>query len=195
MEFEIMEFKGSKTEKNVLAAFAGECQARTRYSFFSSVARKEGFEQISAIFEETSDNEKEHAKLFFKHLQGGTAQIEAAYPAGIIGTTAQNLKAAAEGEKLEWGTLYPNFSKIAEQEGFKEIANTFRMIAKVEAYHERRYLKLLENVNRGTVFKKDTLVKWKCRNCGYVHEGSEAPSVCPVCGHPRSYYEVWTEDY
>jgi rubrerythrin len=190
-----MEFKGSKTEKNVLAAFAGESQARTRYSFFSSIARKEGFEQISAIFQETSDNEKEHAKLFFQHLKGGTAQVDAAYPAGIIGTTAQNLQAAAEGEKFEWGTLYPNFGQVAEEEGFKEVAYTFRMIAKVEAYHERRYLKLLENVTMGTVFKKDHPIKWKCRECGYVHEGKEAPSTCPVCIHPRSYFEVWTEDY
>jgi len=190
-----MEFKGSKTEKNVLAAFAGESQARTRYSFFSSTARKEGYEQISSIFEETSDNEKEHAKLFFKHLQGGTAQVDAGYPAGIIGTTAQNLAAAAEGEKFEWGTLYPSFGKIAEEEGFKEVANTFRMIAEVEVYHERRYMKLLENISNGTVFKKDTPVKWKCRNCGYVHESSEAPGVCPVCNHPRSYFEVWKEEY
>jgi rubrerythrin len=191
----IMEFKGSKTEKNVLAAFAGESQARTRYSFFSSVAKKEGYEQISAIFEETSENEKEHAKLFFKHLQGGTAQIDAAYPAGTIGTTAQNLKASAEGEKFEWGTLYPNFGNIAEEEGFTEVAATFRSIAKVEAYHERRYLKLLENLTQGTVFKKSTPVKWKCRNCGYVHESSEALAVCPVCNHPRSYFEIWTENY
>jgi rubrerythrin len=190
-----LEFKGSKTEKNVLAAFAGESQARTRYSFFSSVARKEGYEQISAIFQETSDNEKEHAKLFFNHLKGGIAQIEAAYPAGTIGTTAQNLKAAAEGEKLEWGTLYPDFANTAEAEGFKDIAHTFRMIAKVEAYHERRYLKLHENVSKGTVFKKDKPIKWKCRNCGYVHEGTEAPEKCPVCSHPRSYFEVWTENY
>jgi rubrerythrin len=194
-ELKNMEFKGSKTEKNVLAAFAGESQARTRYSFFSSIARKEGYEQISAIFEETSDNEKEHAKLFFQHLQGGTAQVDAAYPAGIMGTTARNLQAAAEGEKFEWGTLYPSFGKTAEEEGFNDVAHTFRMIAKVEAYHERRYLKLLENVNRGTVFKKDKPIKWKCRECGYVHEGSEAPAKCPVCSHPRSYFEVWKEDY
>jgi len=164
-----MEFKGSKTEKNVLAAFAGESQARTRYSFFSSTARKEGYEQIASIFEETSDEEKEHAKLFFKLLQGGTAQIEATYPAGVIGTTAQNLKASAEGENHEWGTLYPNFAEVAEAEGYKNVADTFRNIAKVEAYHERRYLKLLENVAQGTVFKKSAPVKWKCRNCGYVH--------------------------
>lgn len=195
MEFEIMKFKGSKTEKNVLAAFAGESQARTRYSFFSSIAKKEEYEQISGIFQETSDNEKEHAQLFFKHLQGGTAQISAEYPAGIMGSTTQNLKAAAEGEKLEWGTLYPSFSNIAEEEGFKEIAETFKMVAKVEAYHEKRYRKLLESVTQGTVFKKDRVIKWKCRNCGYVHESNEAPAACPVCSHPRSFFEVWTENY
>jgi rubrerythrin len=190
-----MKFKGSKTEKNVLAAFAGECQARTRYSFFASTARKEGFEQISAIFQETAENEKEHAKLFFKNLEGGAVQIEAAYPAGIIGTTAQNLKAAAEGERHEWGALYPNSAEVAEQEGFKEIAHTFRMVAKVEAYHERRYLKLLENVSKGKVFERDVKVKWKCRNCGYVHEGGEAPEKCPVCNHPQAYFELWTENF
>jgi len=190
-----MEFKGSQTEKNLLAAFAGESQARTRYSFFSSAAKKEGFEQISAIFQETSDNEKEHAKLFFQHLKGGTAEITASYPAGIIGLTAQNLKAAADGEKFEWGTLYPGFAEVAEKEGFKEVARTFRQVAKVEAYHERRYLKLFGNVEQNKVFKKDAPVKWKCRNCGYVHEGSEAPEKCPVCNHPKSYYEVWTENY
>jgi rubrerythrin len=190
-----MEFKGSKTEKNLLAAFAGESQARTRYTFFASAARKEGYEQIAAVFEETSDNEKEHAKLFFKHLQGGMVEITAAYPAGVIGSTAENLKAAAEGEKLEWGTLYPNFAEVAEEEGFSEVARTFRAIAKVEAYHERRYLKLLENVAKGKVFKKDKPIKWKCRNCGYVFEGSEAPEKCPVCSHPKSYFEVWCENY
>ena len=190
-----MELKGSQTEKNLLAAFAGESQARTRYSFFASVARKERYEQISAIFQETSDNEKEHAQLYFKHLKGGTAEIKAAYPAGIIGTTAQNLKAAADGEKFEWGTLYPGFAEVAEKEGFKEAARTFRQVAKVEAYHERRYLKLLANVEQGKVFKKDSVIKWKCRNCGYVHEGSEAPVKCPVCDHDRSYFEVWCENY
>lgn len=190
-----MELKGSKTEKNLLATFAGESQARTRYTFFASVAKKEGYEQISAIFQETSDNEKEHAELFFKRLKGGNVEITAAYPAGIIASTAENLKAAAEGEKLEWGTLYPNFAEIAEQEGFKEVAKTFRMVAKVEAYHERRYLKLLENVKQGKVFKKDMAIKWKCRNCGHVFEGSEAPEKCPVCDHPRSYFEVWCENY
>jgi rubrerythrin len=191
----MMDFKGSKTEKNLLAAFAGESQARTRYTFFSSTARKEGYEQISAIFQETSDNEKEHAKLFFNHLKGGMVRIEASYPAGIVGTTAENLKAAAEGEKLEWGTLYPNFGEIAEQEGFPDVAKTFRMIAKVEAFHERRYLKLLESVTKGSVFRKDAPIRWKCRNCGFVFEGNEAPGKCPVCDHPMSYFEVWVENY
>jgi len=193
--FIIVELKGSKTEKNLLAAFAGESQARTRYTFFASVAKKEGYEQISSIFQETSDNEKEHAELFFKHLKGGMVEITAAYPAGIIGSTSENLKAAAEGEKLEWGTLYPNFAKAAEEEGFKDVAKTFRMVAKVESYHERRYLKLLANVKQGKVFKKDSPIKWKCRNCGYVYEGSEAPEKCPVCDHAKSYFEVWCENY
>jgi rubrerythrin len=190
-----MEFNGSETEKNLLAAFAGESQARNRYAFFSSAARKEGFEQISSIFQETSDNEKEHAELFFKLLKGGAVEIKATYPAGIIGSTAQNLKAAAEGEKLEWGTLYPGFAEVAEKEGFTDAARTFRQVAKVEAYHERRYLKLLANVEQGKVFVRDTPIKWKCRNCGYVHEGLTPPEKCPVCDHPRSYYEVWCENY
>jgi len=190
-----MELKGSRTEKNLLTTFAGESQARTRYTFFASVARKEGYEQISAIFTETSDNEKEHAQLFFKHLKGGMVEITAAYPAGIIGTTAENLLAAAEGEKLEWGTLYPNFADVADEEGFPEVARTFRNVAKVEAYHERRYRKLLESVKLGTVFKRDKPVMWKCRNCGYVFEGKEVPEKCPVCDHPRSYYELCTENY
>jgi rubrerythrin len=190
-----MDFEGSNTEKNLLAAFAGESQARTRYTFFASVAKKEGYEQIAAIFQETADNEKEHAKLFFKHLKGGMVEVKAAYPAGVIASTAENLKAAAEGEKLEWGTLYPNFADVAEQEGFSDVAKTFRSVAKVEANHERRYLKLLENVKQRKVFKKDKPIKWKCRNCGYVYEGSEAPEKCPVCSHPRSYFEVWCENY
>ncbi len=190
-----MEFKGSQTEKNLLAAFAGESQARNRYTYFASVARKEGYEQISAIFQETADNEKEHAKLYFELLKGGTVEIVAAYPAGIIGSTAQNLKAAAEGEKFEWGTLYPGFAEVAEKEGFSEAARTFRQVAKVEAYHERRYLKLLANVEQGKVFKKDAPVKWMCRNCGFVFEGTEAPDKCPVCQHPRSFYEVYSENY
>jgi len=190
-----VELKGSQTEKNLLAAFAGESQARTRYTFFSSAAKNEGLEQISAIFAETSDNEKEHAQLYFKLLKGGDATITATYPAGIIGTTAQNLKAAADGEKLEWGTLYPGFGDVAEKEGFADAARTFRNVAKVEAYHERRYRKLLANVEQGKVFKKDSVIKWKCRNCGHVFEGAEAPQKCPVCEHPRAFFEVWTENY
>jgi rubrerythrin len=190
-----LELKGSKTEKNLLASFAGESQARTRYTFFASVAKKAGYEQISSIFSETAGNEKEHAELFFKYLVGGEAEITATYPAGIIGTTEQNLKAAAEGEKMEWGTIYPEFAKIAEEEGFSEIAETFTMVAKVEASHERRYRKLLANVLEGKVFKKDMEIKWKCRNCGYVHTGIEAPDECPVCSHAQAYFEVWCENY
>ena len=191
----MVKLKGSKTEKNLLAAFAGESQARNRYTYFSNVARTEGFEQISGIFQETADNEKEHAQLFFEHLKGGTVEIAAGYPAGIVGTTAQNLKAAADGEKFEWGTLYPNFAEVAEKEGFKDVAKTFHMVAKVENYHERRYRKLLSNVEQGKVFKKDSPTKWKCRNCGYVFEGSQAPEKCPVCDHAKSYFEVWCENY
>ena len=190
-----MELKGSVTEKNLLAAFAGESQARTRYTFFANVAKKDGLEQIAAIFTETSENEKEHAELFFKHLQGGDAQISATYPAGIIGTTAQNLKAAAAGEKLEWGTLYPGFAETAEKEGFKDVAATFRLVGRVESNHEARYLKLLANVETGQVFKKTAAVKWKCRNCGYVLEGKEAPAKCPVCAHEQAYFELFCEPY
>jgi rubrerythrin len=190
-----MELKGSKTEENLLKSFAGESQARTRYTFFASAAKKEGYEQISAIFTETADNEKEHAELFFKFLEGGMAEITASYPAGVIGTTAENLKEAADGEKLEWGTLYPDFAEVAEKEGFPEIANTFRIVAAVEEKHERRYRKLLANVKQGKVFKKDKVIKWKCRNCGHIYEGSEAPERCPVCDHARSYFEVWCENY
>ena len=187
--------KGTKTEKNLLAAFAGESQARNRYSFFASKAKKEGYEQISAIFQETADNEKEHAEVFFKHLQGEDVEITAMYPAGVIGSTAENLLAAAEGEKMEWGTLYPDFAGIAEKEGFPEVARSFTEIAKVEAYHERRYRKLLENVQKNTVFRKDKKIKWKCRNCGYVIECDEAPKKCPACEHAQSYYELWVENY
>jgi rubrerythrin len=190
-----MEFKGSQTEKNLLAAFAGESQARNRYTFFASKARKEGFEQIAAIFQETADNEKEHAEIFFKHLKGGMAEIVAGYPAGVIGKTSDNLQAAAEGEKFEWTLLYPDFGSVAEKEGFPEVANAFRQVSKVEGYHERRYRKLLANVQANTVFKKDSVAKWKCRNCGYVHEGADAPEACPVCSHPQSYFEIWTENY
>jgi len=190
-----MSFSGSQTEKNLLAAFAGESQARNRYTFFASVAKKEGYEQIAGIFEETSGNEKEHAELFFKHLKGGMVEIQATYPAGIMASTAENLKAAAAGEKLEWGTLYPNFAEVAEKEGFMDISTTFRMVAKVEAYHEKRYNKLVESLEQGKVFKKDQPIKWKCRNCGYVFEGTEAPEKCPVCTHPKAYFEVWVENY
>jgi rubrerythrin len=191
-----MQLKGSTTEKNLLAAFAGESQARTRYSFFSSVARKEGYEQIAEIFLETSENEKEHAKLFFAHLtEGSLVEITAAYPAGVIGNTAMNLKAAADGERLEWGTLYPGFGEVSEKEGFSDVANTFRQVAKVEAYHERRYLKILSTLHANAVFEKKSTIKWKCRNCGYVHESNDAPLQCPVCDHSRSYFEIWVENY
>ncbi|MEA2054688.1 MAG: rubrerythrin family protein [Candidatus Thermoplasmatota archaeon] len=187
--------KGTETEKNLLASFAGESQARMRYTYFASKAKKEGYEQISAIFSETADNEKEHAEIFFKYLEGGDIEIKASYPAGIIGTTEENLLAAAEGEKMEWITIYPNFADVAEKEGFLGIASSFREIAKVEAYHERRYRKLLDNVKNNLIFKKNKVVKWKCRNCGYVYEGTEAPKVCPACRHPQSYYELWMENY
>ena len=190
-----MEFKGSRTEKNVLAAFAGESQARTRYSFFASAARKEDYEQIGSAFQQTSDEEKEHAKLFFKQLKGGDVEITAAYPAGVIGTTKDNLRAAAQGEKMEWGTLYPAFAKAAEEEGFKDIAHLFKQVAKVETYHERRYTKLLANLEKDQVFKKDTPEQWYCRNCGYVHDGKAAAMQCPVCNHPQSYFELWVENY
>jgi rubrerythrin len=182
--------KGTKTEKNVLAAFAGESQARNRYTYFASQAKKEGYEQISAIFTETAENEKEHAKKFFKCLEGGEAEITATFPAGIVGTTAENLKASAAGEKHEYTVLYPEAAKIADEEGFKEIALLFRNISKVEMHHEARYLMLLKNVEENKVFKKDKSVKWKCRNCGYVHEGTEAPESCPACQHPKAYFEI-----
>jgi rubrerythrin len=187
--------RGSETEKNLLKAFAGESQARNRYTFFASVAKKEGYQQISAIFAETADNEKEHAEVFFKFLEGGDVEIKASYPAGKIGTTEQNLLAAADGEKMEWGKLYPEFEKVAKKEGFDEVAKHFREIAEVEEEHEKRYRKLLENVKNKKVFKKDKVVKWKCRNCGYVHEGKEAPEECPACSHKQEYYELLEENY
>ena len=190
-----MDLKGSQTEKNLLKAFAGESQARNRYTFFASAAKKEGFEQISAIFQETADNEKEHAEVFFKHLVGGEVGIEAGYPAGKIGSTAENLLAAAEGEKMEWGKLYPDFEQVARDEGFDEVAESFQEIAEVEEHHEKRYRKLLDNVKNGTVFKRNQEVQWKCRNCGYVHTGKEAPETCPACKHARSYYEILAENY
>jgi len=187
--------KGTRTEQNLLKAFAGESQARNRYTYFASVAKKDGFEQISALFIETADNEKEHAKVFFKYLEGGEVEITAAYPAGKIGTTAENLLAAAEGEQMEWSVLYPDFAKVAEEEGFADVAESFREIAEVEAHHEIRYRKLLENVNGYKVFKKDGSIFWKCRNCGYIYEGAEAPEICPACKHPQAYFEVFTEPY
>jgi len=188
--------KGTKTEQNLLKAFAGESQARNRYTYAAGVAKKEGFEQISAIFIETAENEREHAKVFFKFLEGGDVEITASYPAGVIGTTADNLLAAAEGEKMEWGTLYPDFAKVAEEEGFADVAEAFKEIGEVEAYHERRYRKLLSNVQNGMVFVRgENTLKWKCRNCGYVHEGPEAPDLCPACKHPQAHYELWVENY
>lgn len=193
-----MRLKGSETEKNLLKSFAGESQARMRYTYFASVAKKEGYEQISAIFTETADNEKEHAEIFFKYLKesgGEHVEITAAYPAGKIGTTKENLLAAAEGELEEHSKLYPTFEKVAREEGFKEIAESFKEIAEVEEKHERRYRKLLANIKKGEVFKKPKVTKWKCRNCGYVHEGKEAPKKCPACKHPQAYYELWCENY
>ncbi len=187
--------KGTKTEQNLLKAFAGESQARNRYEFFASVAKKEGYEQIAAIFQETANQEKEHAKRFFKFLQGGIAEITASYPAGMIGTTKENLKAAAEGEHEEWTDLYPAFSEIAKEEGFPEIATAFKMIAKVETEHERRYLKLLQNISEDKVFMKDGKVWWKCMNCGYVYESEKALENCPVCLHPKAFMQLKEENY
>jgi rubrerythrin len=187
--------KGTKTEKNLLASFAGESQARNRYTYFASVAKKAGYEQIAAIFLETAENEKEHAKLFFKGLEGGGVEITAMYPAGVIGDVAANLKASAAGEHEEWTMLYQNFAKDAEQEGFPEIAALYKNIAKVEEQHEKRYLKLLKNIEEGKAFKKDAPVKWKCLNCGYVFEGKDAPVKCPACQHPQAYFEVKAENY
>ena len=188
--------QGTKTEKNLLKSFAGESQARNRYSYFSSQAKKEGFEQISWIFADTADNEKEHAKSFFKFLdRNGMLEITAEYPAGVIGTTADNLKEAAAGENLEWTTLYPGFADVADKEGFPEIATVWREISKAESGHEARYLKLLANVATGKVFKKGVPVKWRCRNCGYISEGAEPPAKCPACDHEQAYYELLAENY
>ena len=187
--------KGTKTEKNLLASFAGESQARNRYTYFASVAKKAGYEQIAAIFLETADNEKEHAKRFFKLLEGAELEIQAAYPAGVIGDTADNLAAAAEGENMEWTKLYKEAEETARQEGFEEIAAQFKEIAEVEQEHEKRYRKLLNNVKANKVFKREKKVRWKCRNCGYVHEGEEAPDKCPACAHPQAYYELLCENY
>ena len=188
-------FKGSQTEKNLLAAFAGESQARNRYTYFASAARKEGFEQIANIFAETAENEKEHAKVFFKYLQGGDVVITAGYPAGVIGKTKDNLSAAAAGEKMEWTTLYADFAKTAKAEGFSDVARSFEQIAKVEKFHEERYRKLIKNIAKNQVFKKDKAIKWHCINCGYIVEGKNAPKICPSCQHPQSYYEVLAENF
>lgn len=187
--------KGTMTEQNLLKAFAGESQARNRYTFFASVAKKEGYEQIAGVFMETAEQEKEHAKRFFKYLEGGPLTITASYPAGIIGTTTENLLAAAEGEHEEWDVLYAEFGDVAENEGFPEIANTFRQIAKVEAEHEKRYLKLLSRITDGNFFVRDNEIWWQCRNCGYVIKAKEAPLKCPACAHPQSYFEPKKENY
>lgn len=181
--------KGTQTEQNLLKSFAGESQARMRYTFFAKEAQKEGYEQIAAIFRETADQEMTHAKRMFKYLEGGMVEITAAYPAGKIGTTAENLKAAAEGENEEWTDLYPHFADVAEEEGFKEIATMYRMIAKAEAVHEERYLKLLSRVENGTVFSRDEAIEWQCRHCGYVFSGKKPPKTCPTCLHPQAYFE------
>jgi len=187
--------QGSETEKNLLKAFAGESQARMRYDYFSKQAIKEGFIQISEIFAETAWNEKEHAKRFFKFLEGGMVEITATYPAGKIGTTLENLKEAAEGENEEWTKLYPEFARIAKEEGFMEVSIAFTMIAKVEKSHEERYKKLYKNLEEGRVFKVNNTIIWKCLNCGYLHEGISAPEKCPACLHPQSYFQIKENNY
>jgi len=187
--------KGSQTEKNLLTAFAGESQARNRYTYFASQAKKEGYVQMSAIFEETANQEKEHAKRLFKFLEGGEVEISAAFPAGVIGTTLENLKAAAAGENYEHTEMYPDFAKTAEEEGFGEIASAFSSIAVAEKQHEKRYNALAANIEAGRVFKRDTEVVWRCRNCGYLHTGKEAPEECPACAHPRDHFELLGENY
>jgi rubrerythrin len=187
--------KGTKTEKNLLAAFAGESQARNRYTYFASAARKEGLEQIANIFAETAENEKEHAKVFFKHLEGGEVTITAAYPAGAIKDTKSNLEAAAAGENMEWTTLYSDFAKTAKEEGFPEVARSFEQISKVEKFHEARYRKLIANIENKEVFKRGSPVKWHCINCGYVAEGKEPPNECPACKHPQAFYEILAENF
>lgn len=187
--------KGTQTEKNLLTAFAGESQARNRYTYFASVAKNEGYQQIMGIFLDTAENEKEHAKRFFKFLEGGEIEITAGYPAGKIGKTSENLKAAADGENYEWTTMYQDFANVAEKEGFAEIAKVFQDISVAEQNHEKRYRTLLRAVESGTVFKKDKKVLWRCRNCGYVYEGTEPPNKCPACVHPKDYYEILCENY
>jgi len=187
--------KGTKTEKNLLTAFAGESQARNRYTYFASAARKEGFEQVANIFMETAENEKEHAKVFFKYLEGGEVEIIASYPAGMIKDTKSNLEAAADGENMEWTAIYADFAKTAKDEGFPEVAQSFEQIAKVERFHESRYRKLVNNIANNEVFQKKQSTKWHCINCGYVFEGAEAPKQCPACRHPQAYYEVLAENF
>jgi rubrerythrin len=187
--------KGTQTEKNLLKAFAGESQARNRYTYAVSAAKKEGYEQIAAIFQETADQEKQHAKRFFRFLEGGMVEITASYPAGVIGTTIENLRAAADGEHEEHTILYPEFAKIAKEEGFPQVAAQFNSISKAEANHEKRYRLLLENLEKEQVFKKGASVKWICRECGYIHEGSDAPKICACCDHPQSFFQVLTETY
>jgi len=190
-----MELKGSKTEGNLLKSFAGESQARNRYTYFSSKAREEGMVQISLIFDETANQEKEHAKRFFSQLKGGEVEITAGFPAGVVGTTAENLKAAAGGENFEWTKLYKGFAEVARQEGFDSAARLWDAICIAEKQHEKRYLGLLKNVEAGTVFKKSKPVVWRCLNCGYLHEGPEAPAACPACAHPKAYYELLAENW
>ncbi len=190
-----MSLKGTRTEQNILTAFCGESQARNRYTYFASAARKEGLIQISQIFEETANQEKEHAKRLFKMLEGGEVEVKAAFPAGIIGSTAENLRQAAKGENYEWTEMYPSFAKIAREEGFDEIAAIFEAIAVAERQHERRYLGFLANVEGDKVFRRDQKVTWRCLNCGYLHEGEEAPDICPACNHPRDFYEVLVENW
>lgn len=187
--------KGTRTEQNLLKAFAGESQAKNRYEFFAKQAKAEGLEQIAALFMETAENERSHAKQFFKQLEGGMVEITASYPAGVIGTTLDNLKAAADGENEEWTDLYPEFAKIAEEEGFKKIAVLFKSIAKVEKHHEERYRKLYQNLEEGKVFKREDKVVWKCRVCGFLHESTQPPLKCPVCDHPQAYFEIEVENY
>jgi rubrerythrin len=187
--------KGTQTEKNILTAFAGESQARNRYTYFASQAKKDGFVQISAIFEETANQEKEHAKRLFKLLEGGEAQVSASFPAGVIGTTLENLQEAAAGENYEHTTMYPEFAKTAMEEGFKNIAAIFMAIAVAEKQHEKRYKDLAANIEAGRVFKRETKVTWRCRNCGYLHEGEEAVDECPACAHAMAHFELLGENY
>lgn len=190
-----MNIKGTQTEKNLLTSFAGESQARNRYTYFASQAKKDGYEQISAIFTETADNEKEHAKRFFKFLEGGSCEIVGVFPAGKIETTAENLAAAAAGELEEWSDLYPEAARVAREEGFEAVAVVFEKIASVEKHHEERYRALLKNVEEGKVFKKDAPIKWKCRNCGYIHEGTDAINLCPACAHPQAHFEMLADNF